>query len=320
MIEYHILMDSIIAVCAHSALGTILASLYALRISRNRYLWAYPAILLSSTLLIFFVYTLIWVPRSVETTLVNIEIERYTGKPFTIAIISDLHAGALGNAVQLKSAVDVLKKRDDIDVLFLAGDILDNEDSKIENLAPLAQLTNSIPTYAVFGNHDYTIDLKNPSEFTLISGLAEYLEKIGVTVLLDECVRLQAEDVSGVSIIGTRDIDIADPDFTCLETVPDTDVVILLAHNPDTVVKILEEYPERKPDLVISGHTHGGELRLPGGIYLLPLPTDELPASYDEGLFTYENIPLFITSGVGNTISRVRTWNNPEAVILKISH
>ena len=79
-------------------------------------------------------------------------------------------------------------------------------------------------------------------------------------------------------------------------------------------------------DFIVSGHTHGGEIRLPGilglggnGIPLFPLPT-ELGAQYDEGDFDYrfdsgETIPLYITSGVGQSGTDARLFNPPEIII-----
>ena len=70
-------------------------------------------------------------------------------------------------------------------------------------------------------------------------------------------------------------------------------------------------------DLVLSGHTHGGEIRLPFIGPVGPMPT-VLPREYDKGYKEYKGIPVFITSGVGSTGTRVRLFNPPEIVVLTI--
>ena len=72
-------------------------------------------------------------------------------------------------------------------------------------------------------------------------------------------------------------------------------------------------------DLVVTGHTHGGEMRLPviGPISPIGLPI-QLPQEYDQGYHIYNDTPLFITSGLGTVGNRMRSFNPPEIVILTI--
>lgn len=85
---------------------------------------------------------------------------------------------------------------------------------------------------------------------------------------------------------------------------------IVLAHHPDVVLALAEgDLP--RPDLVIAGHTHGGQIRLPG---FGPLLTDtRLGRRYDRGVFAVEGMRLFVTAGVGTSIVPVR-WNVPPDV------
>ena len=84
-------------------------------------------------------------------------------------------------------------------------------------------------------------------------------------------------------------------------------------HNPDPADRA--EY--NGVDLMISGHTHGGQVRLPFIGPSVPLPTT-LGQQYDQGFFPYGKMSLFITSGVGESTVRARLFNPPEIVQLEV--
>jgi len=91
---------------------------------------------------------------------------------------------------------------------------------------------------------------------------------------------------------------------------------LILAHDPDIVLD-LADLAGPPPSLVLAGHTHGGQVRLPwlGTLYI---PT-RLGRRYDKGLFAFRGLPLFITSGVGTSLLPVRLFNPPEVVLLTLT-
>jgi predicted MPP superfamily phosphohydrolase len=87
---------------------------------------------------------------------------------------------------------------------------------------------------------------------------------------------------------------------------------IVLSHTPDIILKNIAS-----ADLILSGHTHGGQIRLPGIGAIPEIPTF-LGRQYDEGLFNLGDQQLFITRGVGESGTRARLFCPPEISILTI--
>jgi predicted MPP superfamily phosphohydrolase len=90
---------------------------------------------------------------------------------------------------------------------------------------------------------------------------------------------------------------------------------LVLAHNPDVVLD-LADLGGVPPDLVLAGHTHGGQVRLPwiGALYT----ATKLGRRFDAGLFDYGGMPLYITAGMGTSDIPVRFCNPPEVVLLTL--
>ena len=88
---------------------------------------------------------------------------------------------------------------------------------------------------------------------------------------------------------------------------------ILLTHNPDVIYAAMKS----GVDLVLSAHTHGGQVRLPLYGPVISPPT-ELGRYFDKGFFRFGNTQLFITSGIAETGARARLFNPPEIVILNL--
>jgi predicted MPP superfamily phosphohydrolase len=102
---------------------------------------------------------------------------------------------------------------------------------------------------------------------------------------------------------------------TTLKEVKDTHPLILLSHNPDVILR--DEH--KRAALIISGHTHGGQFRLPLIGAIAPIP-NELGRRYDRGIFTLDNgVILAITQGMGETMARARIFCPPEILMLKIN-
>ena len=91
------------------------------------------------------------------------------------------------------------------------------------------------------------------------------------------------------------------------------DYCILLSHRPET----FDIYLANDIDLVLSGHTHGGQVRIPflGGYYA---PNQGKWPKYDAGKFTEENTTMIISRGIGNSIIPIRINNRPEIVIVEL--
>ena len=97
------------------------------------------------------------------------------------------------------------------------------------------------------------------------------------------------------------------------EAVQNGNFTILLSHRPE----LFEVYADNKMDLVLSGHAHGGQFRLPfvGG---LVAPNQGLFPKYDAGLYTEENTNMIVSRGIGNSILPFRFNNRPEVILIEL--
>ncbi|MBI4458161.1 metallophosphoesterase [Candidatus Uhrbacteria bacterium] len=226
-----------------------------------------------------------------------------TGTRLRIAVISDLHLGAYRHAdwtAKIVKRINALRP----DAVVLAGDFVATE-AGTAGFAPLRDLETRFGAYAVLGNWDYRIGAIE---------VRKAIESASVEVLTNESVPLNV-DGKTVRLVGLDDLTFGMPDWpAALASVQPGDVVIAAAHNPDAVQRAEHE----NVDLVVSGHTHCGQVRLPFIGPVPKLPTD-LGRRYDCGVFGFGPVKLFITPGVGETGARARLFNPPEISLLDLT-
>ncbi len=219
-------------------------------------------------------------------------------------VVADLHVGPYKRTRWAQHVVDRVMSLDP-EIIFIPGDFIFSGSDEIQYLDPLKDLSAPHGVFAVTGNHDYT---KNADRKVIAK-----LEELGITVLQNESKKINVAGTE-IYIAGINDLWNGANVYNALRDFSDTDNIILLSHNPDVVMFTAS----KRADLVISGHTHGGQIRLP---FIGPVPNlpTELGRAYDQGLFNYEEIQLFITSGVAETGARARLFNPPEINMLTIS-
>ena len=233
---------------------------------------------------------------------------------FRIAQISDLHNAEFGEdnvkLLQLLSECDP-------DVIVITGDLVDASRTDIEIALTFAgEAVRIAPTYYVTGNHEAAI-----SQYDV---LRSGLEVAGVIVLEDEAVSLE-QNGERVTLIGLSDPNAAIKGDLFGE-VPamvstklggligrESGYTILLSHRPE----LFETYVSSGIDLVLSGHTHGGQFRLPfvGGLIA---PNQGLFPKYDAGLYTKGNTNMIVSRGLGNSIIPIRFNNRPEIAVIEL--
>jgi uncharacterized protein len=212
--------------------------------------------------------------------------------PLRVAFASDFHAGATTSARVLAAACDALQELQP-DVLLLGGDFVTVRADYIHDLAAmLADVRAPLGKYAVFGNHDLRANR---------SVLERALAGAGVTVLANEVVRLDAPH-DDVTIAGLDDPIRGFPRGEILDDM--TAVRIVLMHAPDGLLAVAD----RRYDLAVCGHTHGGQIALPGG--MMPyLPSGKLSREYPVGLFRLGpagDRALLVSRGVGCSTVPIR--------------
>lgn len=225
-------------------------------------------------------------------------------RTMNLAVVSDFHLGTYRHREWVERVVAAVNAQRP-DVVLLAGDLVSDE-SGFAGFAPLADLKSQYGTFAVLGNWDYKVGAVD---------VRHAIEQYRVEVLTDESVVLGGEG-SPVRLIGLDDVKFGTPDWdVATADIAPGELPVLLAHNPDAV----SEAEVRGIPLVISGHTHGGQVRLPFIGPVPPLPT-LLGRRYDRGVLHVGPVTLFITPGVGESGPRARLFQPPEVSILHLTY
>lgn len=228
--------------------------------------------------------------------------------PIKVALLTDLHGSWYGKEQrELIRAID----KEAPDVVLLGGDIFDDNVSYKESEETVAILTQKYDCYYVTGNHEFwSEDIEN---------ILDIIRSYGVTVLSGEVATI---DIKGqqVQICGVDDPDGSYSIFKQLEQVDELRnkeyFSILLSHRPE----YYDQYSRYKHDLVLSGHAHGGQWRLPGIINGLYAPNQGLFPEYAGGLYEYEGGTLVVSRGLDRWgIKLPRIFNRPELVMIEVN-
>ena len=233
---------------------------------------------------------------------------------YRIAHVSDLHNAELGK--DNEKLLDMLQEAKP-DIIAITGDIIDSRNTDIDIALQFTKAAMVIaPCYYVTGNHEARV-----SEYEeLKAGLIEQ----GVVVLEDATTEISL-DGDTITLMGVNDPSYqTDYLFGDSETVmngklqeisdAENGFTVLLSHRPE----LFEIYADNNMDLVLSGHAHGGQFRLPfvGG---LVAPNQGLFPKYDAGLYTEENTNMVVSRGIGNSILPFRFNNRPEVILIELN-
>ena len=232
---------------------------------------------------------------------------------YRIAHVSDLHNTEMGkdNEKLLAMLRDV-----DPDMIAITGDLIDSRNTDIEvALKFVREAVKIAPCYYVTGNHEARVN-----EY---GELKAGMETAGVTVLEDVRTEISMEGAT-ITLIGVNDPSYqTDYLFGDSETVLNTkleelhtedgEFTVLLSHRPE----LFDAYTDHGIDLVLSGHAHGGQFRLPfiGG---LVAPNQGFFPEYDAGIYTEGNTNMLVSRGIGNSILPFRINNRPEVILIEL--
>lgn len=226
---------------------------------------------------------------------------------FTIALLSDFHYDSYFSVHPIRRAVEMVNELRP-DLIALTGDFVSvpwfGDRAKGAALAePCAQLLGKLQAphgvWAVLGNHD---------AFTEPDRITDVVQAVGIPVLSNRSVPIEKDGtrfwLGGIDDVlgGTSDLS------STLHSVPSDEAVVLMAHEPD-YADFVASYAV---DLQLSGHTHGGQVKIP---FLRPLYLPELAKKYVQGLFQVRGLALYTNAGIGTVQLPVR-WNCPPEVTL----
>lgn len=229
-----------------------------------------------------------------------------------IIIFSDIHIGIYNNERILERVVKKINELD-ADLVIIPGDFVYFPDKeKLNNYFSVLQKIK-IPKIAVLGNHDYGKSREDVSKKIVVA-----LEKSGV-LMIDNKIKVLEIDNKKIEFTGLADLWVGDPNYSLMKESDnkndDIKFKFLITHNPDSIYEFTNLTSTKKIDLMISGHTHAGQIRLPF-IYKRMIPSEY---KFDKGFYKINNTDLFITPGIGNVALPLRLFNLPEISVLKIS-
>ena len=236
--------------------------------------------------------------------------ESFSG--FRIVQVSDLHnkdfKGRLIRKISLLNP----------DIIVITGDIIDSRHTDTDIALKFAEnAVNIAPVYYVTGNHESRLKDIYP-EFR------ESLENLGVTVLDCRSVTLE-KNGDEIVLAGMNDLTFYGSSTLNENTIVFKEMLnnlgrekgdrtgILLSHRPE----IFDTYVESGFEVVLTGHAHGGQIRLPfvGGILT---PNQGFFPEYDAGLYQKENTSMIISRGLGNSLFPFRIGNRPEIIVCEL--
>lgn len=242
-----------------------------------------------------------WGNTALKTTQYTVQAPKIPAgfEDYRIAHVSDLHNAEFdpGNRKLL-----ALLQAAQPDMIAITGDLIDSRKTDPEIAIAFAREAAAIaPTYYVPGNHEARL----PETY---AALKNNLRQLGVVVLENESILVE-KGTDALTLTG-----LLDPDFGA--PWPNTSsglYHVVLSHRPEQ----FPYYVQQSFDLVLSGHAHGGQFRLPflGGLFA---PHQGFFPQYTEGLHTQKNTTMAVSRGLGNSAFPLRLGNRPELVIVTL--
>lgn len=217
-----------------------------------------------------------------------------------IVQLSDLHHSPFTSLEFINESIKIASSLAP-DMFVLTGDFVSHDARYIAPVADaLSRLVSEFGSFACLGNHDHWTD----------AGLVtDLLRGEGITVLINEGFRFEARGAS-FWLCGVDDLTLAKTDIkAALKGSREDEMKILLAHNP----KILYRAARHDVDLMLSGHTHGGQVKFRDEEDKL-LTTRRLTS----GLYRRKNTQVYITRGIGTVVVPVRYHCPPEITLIEL--
>lgn len=231
---------------------------------------------------------------------------------YKIVQVSDFH-----NTKSNKLTDDLVKeiKIQKPNIIVITGDLVDSRNTDIDvAISFIKKIKNIAPIYFVNGNHETRI--------SKYSTLKEMLENEMVIVLENKTEVIEIDDAK-INLIGINDPNMSYNPYALdsekiknelIDTNYDkNNYSILLSHRPE----LFDTYVDNELDLVLTGHAHGGQVRIPfiGG---LVSPNQGFFPKYTSGIIKEDNTNMIVSRGIGNSIIPFRVNNRPELVIVQL--
>jgi uncharacterized protein len=243
---------------------------------------------------------------SFQTTRLNTPLRGLTSS-LKLVQLTDLHYGAFIFEDRVRQWVDAANLERP-DLVVITGDIVDHDitAAQMDSLvAELARLEARLGVYAVLGNHDYWYRTRDDS----VRGLQRRLGQNGIRVLMNESERPRDD----LFLAGMDDLWRGAPDLErSLRGMTSSTASVLLSHNPDILARVPKEV-----GLTLSGHTHGGQVRIPGmrTIYNVSNYGERFQRGWVTG---FDGARGYVSRGLGVGTLPIRMFCPAELVVLEL--
>lgn len=246
-------------------------------------------------------------PRWVQTVHLDLFLPDHYAElsGLSIGFVTDTHVGPHFSLNDLDRTTRIVE-RERPDILIFGGDFLSESPLYLRGLQH--QLTRMVQSarlgaWGIWGNHDLA---------NLRDRVAPVLADSGITILTNESARVETGQ-GDLWLGGVDDLLLgkADPARTFAD-VPADAPLIALWHEPDGVARLTEWHPL----VILSGHTHGGQVRLP---FVGPLATPDMGKTYVAGGYLIGNTQLYVSRGIGMYRPPVRFNCRPEVTFIHLS-
>lgn len=240
-------------------------------------------------------------------------------KEQNIVLLADLHNKEFGkNNKKLIDAINDINP----DFVLCAGDMLTAKPGK--DYSPAVRFFENMkmrPVYYGLGNHEYRMKIYPEDYGTKYEEYASKLRELGVNILENDHLDIEGTNIRIQGLMIDRHYykrfehhEMTKDDIRTLTGTKDEDKFeIMIAHNPE----YFPGYAEANAELIVSGHVHGGIMKLPliGGVIS---PKLKLFPRFDGGIFTYKNSTMILSRGLGCHTLPLRIFNPGELVVIKL--
>jgi hypothetical protein len=233
------------------------------------------------------------------------ELELLFGRTLRVVQLTDIHAGLFMTRKDLKRYADqVIALKPDLFVL--TGDYITNSIAFLpECLEEMARVSARYGTFATLGNHDHWY--ARPNDLTAI--FRQYR-----IPLLRNAHRVIHTPEGSFAVAGIDDLQAGQPDLkAALDGLAPDIPTILLSHRPE----IFPEAAERGVALTLAGHYHGGQIKL--NLPKRAISFAHFRTSYPEGLYRLDDSSLYVSSGIGTSLTPIRLNARPEVTLLHLT-
>lgn len=242
--------------------------------------------------------------KTIESNKINEDIN------LKIAYISDIHYNHFMNKERLEKMIEIINNNKP-DIILFGGDVFDKPskypiDEKIENeiIELLQSLHAEYGKFAVLGEEDYDPQVHN---------IHQILFKGDFEVLTNKHIFITKDGKNMINLIGIDSLVGGNPDIESSFANVDTNLfTIVLTHAPD----IISQLPTNEIDLVLAGHSHGGQINIP---FIGSLNKVEGAKTYSQGDYYINQTQLIVSNGLGTTESDIRIFADPECHMIRIT-